>query len=380
MTEEQKQTRKDVDQVAEPSGQEEKITTDNASEEAMRPKEELGENLENLVEEDAGDGRTKARSIRDIAIDFIKPFRIEATTDEDLESEAISEEKTPMGKNTDEIDKASENVSIEEALLEEEPELSEEEKEEERQERARIHAEELEAALEAAGMNPQLSTCEELRHLADELENGPAPLLKKDHVVIERRPALELINGLTALCEARPGEDFEDELFDALAASDHEGSSDFKPMYRVKSRAQTIIDEAMAQADLIVNDARLLSNQLLRDTDAKIQSKYNQADDEIEARIETAKEASIKNLTEAREELTASRKQSVDILNLYMDKAEDDYQGYWERAEQTLFAAMLKSESVLSKGCEIYERELAVIREDIESIEDILEKLARTRL
>ena len=63
-----------------------------------------------------------------------------------------------------------------------------------------------------------------------------------------------------------------------------------------------------------------------------------------------------------------------------MDKAEDDYQGYWERAEQTLFAAMLKSESVLSKGCEIYERELAVIREDIESIEDILEKLARTRL
>lgn len=352
----------------------------------------------------------KPRSIRDIAIDMAKPFNVRnpfahtreeiqkgesASPIADAKKVASPEEPVPSQapvsaapgviedcSDTSSQEKSDVETRIEEQAAEdiqetlEDPQVSERL---EREERARIAALELEEALTAAGVDPAVSTCEELRQLAKELETGKAPMFRKEEVCIKRKPALQLIRGLTALCDAQQGDGFEDELFDVLASSDHEDEADFKPMYRVKNRASSIIDDAMRQADVIVNDARLLSNRLLYDTESKIQAKYDEADSEIEARMTTTKEESSKRLSEARDELTASRKQSVEILNLYMNKAEDDYQGYWERAEQTLFASMLKSESVLGKACEIYERELKVIREDLETIEAIMEQLARSR-
>lgn len=238
---------------------------------------------------------------------------------------------------------------------------------------------ELEQALEAAGIDPGLSTCEELRLLEAQLRDGKSPFLQDKNVIIERKPALQLIQGLTALCDSQAGDGFEDELFDSLASSSHIDEADFKPMYRVKNRAKAILDDATRQAENIMNDARVVSNKLLRDTDAKIQEKYDQADIEIEYRLTSSKEESVKRLTEARQELTASRKQSVDILNLYMDKAEDDYQGYWERAEQTLFASLLRSDQVLAKAEEIYRKELLAIGEDLDVLRKVLEDLERMR-
>lgn len=365
-----------------------------------------------------GEEEKKARSIRDIAIDMAKPFNVRnpfAHTKEEIRSGNVEK---PEAENTEPVsdlpsketatvaaDPTADLKPADATLSDSAPEETkaaeetddtpaepaaetdeipddldpEEAKRLDREERERLADLELEEAMFAAGVDPAVSTCEELRQLANELENGKSPMFRKDEVCVQRKPALQLIRGLTALCDAQQGDGFEDELFDALASSDHEDEADFKPMYRVKNRAKSIIDDAMRQADVIVNDARVLSNRLLYDTESKIQSKYDEADSEIEARMTTTKEESTKRLTEARDELTASRKQSVEILNLYMNKAEDDYQGYWERAEQTLFASMLKSESVLGKACDIYERELKVIREDLETIEEIMEQLARSR-
>lgn len=238
---------------------------------------------------------------------------------------------------------------------------------------------EMEQALEAAGIDSARSTCEELRQLETQLREGKSPWRQEKNVIIERKPALQLIQGLTALCDSKAGDGFEDELFDTLASSSHLEEGDFKPMYRVKSRAKGILEDASRQADDILNDARILSNKLLRDTDAKIQEKYDQADMEIEQRISSSKEASVKHLTEAREELTASRKQSVDILNMYLNKAEDDYQGYWERAEQTLMASLWRSDQVLEKAVDIYKKELLAIGEDLQVLREILEDLSRRR-
>ena len=84
-------------------------------------------------------------------------------------------------------------------------------------------------------------------------------------------------------------------------------------------------------------------------------------------------------MTEARSALTQSRQQAVDIINRYMDKAEDDYQGYWVRAEKTLQAALDKSDVTLGKVADVFERELEVIAEDLQTIDGILEELKMNR-
>ena len=131
----------------------------------------------------------------------------------------------------------------------------------------------------------------------------------------------------------------------------------------------------MKQADLIINDAKTLSAQLLAEAEGEIKEKFDAADEQINVRMSTAKEESSKKLNEARSELTVSRQRSVEILSKYLEKAEDDYQGYWERAEQTVLASLKKSESILTKAAEIYRKELDAIKEDREEINHILEEL-----
>ena len=219
---------------------------------------------------------------------------------------------------------------------------------------------------------------EKLKAFADQLMDNPAPLLRKDSVIIPREPALDLIEELLAYAES-DGLPAEDNLIDALAADGHYEDPAYRPLHRVKSRAQVIIANATVQADNIVNDARVLSKQLLQDTEDQIKARYDEVDTDIKNKLDGAQILSEKRLTEARSALTQSRQQAVDIINRYMDKAEDDYQGYWIRAEKTLQAALDKSDVTLGKVADVFERELEVIAEDLQTIDGILEELKMNR-
>ena len=122
-----------------------------------------------------------------------------------------------------------------------------------------------------------------------------------------------------------------------------------------------------------------MSKQLLQDTEDQIKARYDEVDTDIKNKLDGAQILSEKRLTEARSALTQSRQQAVDIINRYMDKAEDDYQGYWVRAEKTLQAALDKSDVTLGKVADVFERELEVIAEDLQTIDGILEELKMNR-
>lgn len=218
---------------------------------------------------------------------------------------------------------------------------------------------------------------EKLSALADELIDAPSPLLRKDSVIIDRASTLALVEELLAYCESE-GPAADDNLMDALTADGHQDET-YKPLRRVKARAQVVIAEATVQADHIVNDARVLSRQLLQDTEEQIKARYDEVDADIKSKLDGAQILSQQRLTEARTALTSSRQQAVDILNRYMDKAEDDYQGYWVRAEKTLQAALEQSDLVLAKVTDIFEREMDVIGKDLQTIDDILEELKMNR-
>ncbi|MFP5522123.1 hypothetical protein [Peptococcus simiae] len=218
---------------------------------------------------------------------------------------------------------------------------------------------------------------EKLSALADELIDAPSPLLRKDSVIIDRASTLALVEELLAYCESE-GPAADDNLMDALTADGHNDET-YKPLRRVKARAQVVIAEATVQADNIVNDARVLSKELLQDTEEQIKARYDEVDADIKSKLDGAQILSQQRLTEARTALTSSRQQAVDILNRYMDKAEDDYQGYWVRAEKTLQAALEQSDLVLAKVTDIFEREMDVISKDLQTIDDILEELQMNR-
>ncbi|MFP5527625.1 hypothetical protein ACLGL1_03970 [Peptococcus simiae] len=218
---------------------------------------------------------------------------------------------------------------------------------------------------------------EKLSALADELIEAPSPLLRKDSVIIDRASTLALVEELLAYCESE-GPAADDNLMDALTADGHNDET-YKPLRRVKARAQVVIAEATVQADHIVNDARVLSKELLQDTEEQIKARYDEVDADIKSKLDGAQILSQQRLTEARTALTSSRQQAVNILNRYMDKAEDDYQGYWVRAEQTLQAALEQSDLVLAKVTDIFEREMDVIGKDLQTIDDILEELQMNR-
>lgn len=241
-----------------------------------------------------------------------------------------------------------------------------------------IYEEELAQALEAQKKND--SICDELHELEQYLEEARSPLMHKTEVLVPREKTLRLISSLTAICDVNPeyidGAE-EDFLIDRLV-SNHT-KDDYKPLERARNRAQAIINDATQKAEFIISDAKTLSAQILSETETEIKNKYDEADERIALRMTTAKEESSKKLNEARSELTVSRQRSVEILSKYLEKAESDYQGYWERAENTVMASLEQSESILAKAEEIYKKELDVIKQDKEEIEEILDDLKRRK-
>ena len=224
------------------------------------------------------------------------------------------------------------------------------------------------------------SVYDDLMELQKYLEEARSPMMHKTEVLVPREKTLRLIRSLTALGEVDPSYIegvAEDKLIDHIV-SEHSGE-EYEPLKRAHQRAQTIIQTATKQADIIISDAKTLSMQLLSQTESEIKEKYDDADVEIAVRMNTTKEESSKKLNQARSELTSSRQHSVEILNKYLEKAESDYQGYWERAENTMMASLEQSESFLAKAENIYAKELAVIRQDKEELEEILEHLKRYR-
>lgn len=224
----------------------------------------------------------------------------------------------------------------------------------------------------------QESLYDQLKALADEIENGSSPLFRKESVIIPREKSLDLIANLLDYCE-EGGIRMDDFLIDRLASDSHRGDSDYMPLRRVKQRAEVILGNASVQAETIVKDARILASKLLHETEVKIKARYDEVESDINERINSSKDATTKQLLEARDEVTTSRQQAVDILNTYMEKAEEDYQGYWERAEQTLQAAFQKADTILEKAADIYQRELDVLKEDLATIDGILEELRLNR-
>jgi hypothetical protein len=224
------------------------------------------------------------------------------------------------------------------------------------------------------------SICQGLADLEKQLEEGKSPAFHKNEVLVDREKTLALIRSLTNICNADPAyiDYAEDALVDVLVTDD--GAEDtYKPLERARKRARTIITNAQSQADDIIRDARVLSGQLLAETESEIKSRYDEADQAISVRMTTAKEESSKKLNEARGRLTSSRQRSVEILNKYMEKAESDYEGYWTRAEHTVIGALRQSDQILAKAEKIYGKELEFIRQDKEELEDILERLQNYR-
>lgn len=224
------------------------------------------------------------------------------------------------------------------------------------------------------------SICQDLHDLQKHLEEANSPMFHKNEVLVPREKTLRLIRSLTVLCDVDPSYidgASEDLLIDRLACDP--GNGEYEPLKRARCRAQTIIQNASKQAETIITDAKVLATQLLTETEAEIKEKYDDADLQIAVRMDTAKEESSKKLNEARSELTASRQHSVEILSKYLEKAEIDYQGYWERAENTVMASLEQSESILTKAADIYRKELEVIRQDRDELSEILDHLKRYR-
>lgn len=226
-----------------------------------------------------------------------------------------------------------------------------------------------------------ISTCAALKELEHHLSTAPAPLLKKDYVLVHREDTLALIKTLVELCEDDTLQDLdaEDSLLDQLAGDCDDNGTVRRPLSEVKKRAQKIIQDANSRANDIMEDAKILSYRLISDTEKEIQERYEELDNEINARLNVTREESSKHLTEARDNLTEARRRSQEILDEYLNKAEMDYEGYWERAERTLKASYEKSEVILGKACDIYQKELDAIEEDLATIKDILNELSLKR-
>lgn len=221
---------------------------------------------------------------------------------------------------------------------------------------------------------------EGLLALAEDLRTGKSPLFRENQVILDRERHLALLDHLLGLCadERIYGISPEDALVDVLASDGHDSMAD-APMRRVKERARVILGDATVQAETILGDARALASQLLSEAEEKISKRYEEAEADLDQLIANNKEASRNHLMDARAELSASRKQAVDILNKYMEKAEEDYQGYWERAEKTLLVSYEKSDRALEKGAEIFEKELALVKMDMETLEEIITDLKNKR-
>ena len=121
------------------------------------------------------------------------------------------------------------------------------------------------------------TTCEALKALKEHLHSAPTPLLKKDYVLVHRAETLALIDTLVQLCDESPFDYaiLGDGLINKLSGCTNEEENGNEPLSMVKSRVQKIIGDAMLQADLIINDAKILSHQLLSNTEKKIQARYD---------------------------------------------------------------------------------------------------------
>lgn len=330
------------------------------------PSEEKNVTINDEEEEDGPDPLTfkdlvkpAARRIKKPR--FVQPEAVEQTVSDDVEGAEDTDEK---GQETQ--SDASENDNIIESQQAVEPENEQN------------TSDDNDLAEARAAQKKGQSICEDLHHLQKLLEEGRAPMLHKTEVLVPREKTLRLIRSLTAICEVDPSYidcASEDKLIDRLVSEHTE--DDYRPLERARDRAQAIIQNATKQADTILNDAKTLARQLLAETEAEIKEKYDEADEQIAVRMTTTKEESTKKLNEARSELTSSRQRSVEILSKYLEKAENDYQGYWERAENTVMASLEQSESVLGKAADIYQKELAAIRQDKEELDEILTHLKK---
>ncbi len=316
-----------------------------------------------------------------------KPDRHETPADNDLTVRFdATKESAERAENIDDVEAPSEE-SLEESLNKEpsddvpSDEPTEDKSVTEDHEEVGAEKDTYEDELDAAQVAAKAAVptlYDRLQDLADELVDGRAPLLQKDHVIIHRDDALDLIETLIGYCE-EGGVSVDDALIDRLSSDAHQGDTDYMPLRRVKQRARVIIGDATVQAEHILDDARTLAARLLQETEDKIEARYDEAEQEINVRLSSTNEVSAKRLNESRDELISSRQRAVDILNRYMDKAEEDYQGYWERAEKSLIVSLQKSDTAYGKVAETFERELKVIREDIETIDSILEELKLNR-
>ncbi|MEF2824461.1 MAG: hypothetical protein U0N74_04140 [Peptococcaceae bacterium] len=316
------------------------------------------------------EGPSPARRIRKPR--FVKTAPVEETEVVHQEShEAPENEETPVNDNVEEPEKEetfkdteTDDAYEDDYYIEETEEAQEEPVDELTQVRAAEHN----------------SICQDLHDLQKHLEEANSPMFHKNEVLVPREKTLRLIRSLTVLCDVDPSYidgASEDLLIDRLACDP--GNGEYEPLKRARCRAQTIIQNASKQAETIITDAKVLATQLLAETEAEIKEKYDDADLQIAVRMDTAKEESSKKLNEARSELTASRQHSVEILSKYLEKAEIDYQGYWERAENTVMASLEQSESILTKAADIYRKELEVIRQDRDELSEILDHLKRYR-
>lgn len=316
------------------------------------------------------EGPSPARRIRKPR--FVKTALAEETEVVHQEGhEAPENEETPVNDNVEEPEKEetfkdteTDDAYEDDYYIEETEEAQEEPVDELTQVRAAEHN----------------SICQDLHDLQKHLEEANSPMFHKNEVLVPREKTLRLIRSLTVLCDVDPSYidgASEDLLIDRLACDP--GNGEYEPLKRARCRAQTIIQNASKQAETIITDAKVLATQLLAETEAEIKEKYDDADLQIAVRMDTAKEESSKKLNEARSELTASRQHSVEILSKYLEKAEIDYQGYWERAENTVMASLEQSESILTKAADIYRKELEVIRQDRDELSEILDHLKRYR-
>lgn len=316
------------------------------------------------------EGPSPARRIRKPR--FVKTALAEETEVVHQEGhEAPENEETPVNDNVEEPEKEetfkdteTDDAYEDDYYIEETEEAQEEPVDELSQVRAAEHN----------------SICQDLHDLQKHLEEANSPMFHKNEVLVPREKTLRLIRSLTVLCDVDPSYidgASEDLLIDRLACDP--GNGEYEPLKRARCRAQTIIQNASKQAETIITDAKVLATQLLAETEAEIKEKYDDADLQIAVRMDTAKEESSKKLNEARSELTASRQHSVEILSKYLEKAEIDYQGYWERAENTVMASLEQSESILTKAADIYRKELEVIRQDRDELSEILDHLKRYR-
>ena len=305
---------------------------------------------------------------------FVKPAQLET---EEAQTDTV-EEPTDKETNDDEVVE-TEEIMENDAVAE--PEIDDEYNTYDDEDNAEdVEQEDVLDELTQARAAQHHSICEDLHELQTLLEEARSPMLHKTEVLVPREKTLRLIRSLTVLCDVDPSYidgASEDLLIDRLACDP--GNGEYEPLKRARCRAQTIIQNASKQAETIITDAKVLATQLLAETEAEIKEKYDDADLQIAARMDTAKEESSKKLNEARSELTASRQHSVEILSKYLEKAEIDYQGYWERAENTVMASLEQSESILTKAEEIYRKELEVIRQDRDELSEIIDHLKRYR-